>query len=205
MKKSSFLLFILVGALLCGCALKRQPVAGVFTNLEMALQNPDQVLVLRLERQQLKTVPEQVQGFRNLKELHLKRNALTTLPLWLADLQQLERLSLGRNQFYGFPKEVLQVKQLKHLSLAGNKIAEIPENITELAQLETLDLFDTHVETLPTAALQQMPQLREIDLRQTFVFKEKIGPYQTALPKVKFLTMPGCDCNTQKGRLKKGK
>jgi Leucine-rich repeat (LRR) protein len=197
-QRLSILLIILASF---GCGLQKPMPAGTFQNLAQAIKNPLAVEVLYLNNQKRKELPTEIRHFKNLKALHLKRNQLRTLPNWLAELPQLNYLDLGRNAFVGFPVMVLEFHQLQHLSLAGNKIGTVPEAIAQLKKLETLDLFDTYIEALPIAALQQLPNLKQIDVRQTLLFKDEIGPYEIALPQVEWLAMPGCDCNTPKRKL----
>lgn len=196
-----YLIVLWVVLMSTGCKLHQPLPAGAFQDLELAIKNPLAVEQLFLNNQKIKELPEEIRQMKNLKALHLKRNQLVVLPDWLPELIHLSHLDLGRNAFVGFPLMVLGCPQIRHLSLAGNKVGAVPPAIAQLKKLETLDLFDTYIDALPIAALQELPHLKQVDVRQTLLFKDAIGPYQAAMPQVVWLSMPGCDCNTPKRKL----
>jgi Leucine-rich repeat (LRR) protein len=151
-----------------------------------------------LSGKRLKNIPDFVFQKPDLKKLNLRRNKLSSLPSDLRKLTQLETLLLGKNKFTSFPQSILDLQNLKYLSLSGNRIENIPAGISAMKSLEVLDLFDTYVSSLPIDALKELPNLKEIDLRQSLLFDDKAVALKTALPHVKIKTMPGCDCNAQK-------
>jgi hypothetical protein len=168
-------------------------------------QNPapkpsDSPTTIDLSGKRLTSLPEFLWRQPGIKELNLRKNKLTDLPENFSALDQLEILNLSKNKFKAFPKALLKLQNLKELSLSGNKIYALPDEIRALQQLEKLDLFDTWIENLPIESLVQLPNLKEIDLRQTMLYDHKAVDLKKALPNVKIRTMPGCDCNAQKKR-----
>ncbi|MCH8556129.1 MAG: leucine-rich repeat domain-containing protein [Schleiferiaceae bacterium] len=195
------LFFILCLSFLCLGLSK--PDDGIFSSLEKALADPQSVKELRLKRKKLKSLPSEIDQFQHLKVLDVRKNQLTELPETLVNCAQLEVLLLGKNKFTKIPNVVFDCNNLQRLSLSSNKISHFPSEIQNLQQLAYLDFFDTYIEHLPIEALQKMPNLKELDLRRTFVFTPEAKAYNEVLPQLKIQSNPGCDCNNPKKKIKK--
>ena len=61
----------------------------IYTTLESALANPDDVYILKLPKIKAKEFPTEILQFKNLNVLDLSKNKLSELPDTLALLQQL--------------------------------------------------------------------------------------------------------------------
>jgi len=180
-----------------------KPDDGVYNSIEKALENPQLVKELRLKGKKMESLPIEVGNFSNLKILDLRRNRLTQLPASLANCENLEVLLLGKNKLTQIPNVVFACKKLKRLSVSSNKISHFPEEIRTLQHLSYLDFFDTYIENLPLESLQKMPNLKELDLRRTFIFTPEAKAYNEVLPHLKIQSNPGCDCNNPKKKIKK--
>ncbi len=77
-----------------------------YQDLTKALQNPLDVRVLDLSRQELKTLPIEIGQLKNLQKLYLDYNQLTTLPQEIGQLKNLKWLYLYSNQLATLPKEI---------------------------------------------------------------------------------------------------
>ena len=93
---------------------------------------------------QLTTLPMEIAGLKNLKELYLFDNQLTTLPKEIAGLKNLKELYLFENQLTTLPKEIAGLKNLKGLYLSNNQLRSLPKEITEIKLKIKLDEDYSH-------------------------------------------------------------
>ncbi|MEO0337946.1 MAG: leucine-rich repeat domain-containing protein [Bacteroidota bacterium] len=114
---------------------------------------------LFLDRQGLKSIPEEIRDYKNLKTLDLSHNGISDLPKWLSTLKNLEKLSLNFNQIIHLGEELVRLKKLRELNLSHN-------------QLTTVDF-----ENLP-------PSLSELDVSQNGLSKIKIKVKQSSLIRI---------------------
>lgn len=109
---------------------------------------------------QLKSLPDIINKFVNLKILDVSHNRLTSLPNvlnicpltsliakhnnltneslpkhFLSTKNTLRELNLSGNKLNFFPEQVLQLTSLKYLYLGGNNIINIPKDIWKLNRL----------------------------------------------------------------------
>ena len=92
--------------LLDSVTLSKQP---LFTNLSMAIKNPDKVYRLDLHKTKLKEIPKEIFTLTNLQELNLSKNKLTTIPKDIGKLKNLQVLNLSANDIDTVPPEIGQV------------------------------------------------------------------------------------------------
>ncbi|EMM95926.1 leucine rich repeat protein [Leptospira interrogans serovar Zanoni str. LT2156] len=111
-----------------------------YQDLTKALQNPLDVRVLDLSRQELKTLPIEIGQLKNLQRLYLNHNQLITLPEEIGQLQNLQRLYLMDNQLTILSKEIGQLQNLQVLNLSYNQLKTLPKEIEQLKNLQTLYL-----------------------------------------------------------------
>lgn len=89
------------------------------------------------------SIPEELGGLSNLKELGLAYNSLTgDIPSELGNLSELERLYLRDNRLTGnIPPELSNLSNLGSLYLDGNQFAgDIPSELGNLSDLERLHI-----------------------------------------------------------------
>lgn len=116
---------------------------GRFESLEVAFQNPEQVIELELwgADHHLKKLPRNISKFKNLKSIILRGNDLTTLPRSIRKLKFLEEISLGNNENLDVPtvcKILSKLPNLKELDLEKTGLKTIPEEMALLYSLKTL-------------------------------------------------------------------
>lgn len=94
---------------------------GVFTNLQDALGKPDEVQILRLANQNLKSLPEAVGEFRYLHTLEIQGNQISSLPASFSGLVNLKKLNISRNNFTELPAWLCLIPRVEEIddSLGG--------------------------------------------------------------------------------------
>jgi internalin A len=104
---------------------------------------------LRLDRNQLTSVPSEIGQLTELRELRLDRNQLTSLPPGIGQLTNLPVLWLDGNQLISLPPGIGQLTNLRELQLNGNQLASIPSEISRLKHLRELHLNANRLSTVP--------------------------------------------------------
>lgn len=129
--------------------------AKIFTSMEDALQDPENVTRLRLNARHLQQIPPQVLSFSNLRELYLQENQLTNLPdSFGLKLPKLEILDLRDNRLFVFPVQLLQLRNLQYLNLSENQIAFFPKDFAALQNLQILDIRGNRFAKIPPPVFQ---------------------------------------------------
>lgn len=165
----------------------------LFTSLEEALSVPaDSVFRLDLSRNHLRSIPEEVYRFKNLRYLDLSRNKLDSLSEDF-HFDHLEVLDLTKNEFSVFPRSICQNTSLKQLLMGKNHLNTIPDCIGDLVQLRVLDLWFNPIESLPDS-LVNLRLLKSLDLRGMSYSPEFQKKWSQLLPWVKIEFDMGCDC-----------
>lgn len=72
----------------------------------------------------LTEIPKEIQQFENLRVINLMGNVLKTIPKEFAKLDKLYRLFLSYNPLEDIPDEILEMKNLRVLHIIGTKIPE---------------------------------------------------------------------------------
>ncbi|XP_019639559.1 PREDICTED: leucine-rich repeat-containing protein 20-like isoform X3 [Branchiostoma belcheri] len=108
----------------------------------------------------LKLLPKRLPAqFPHLQELQLSRNQLQSLPAELQQLQQLQRLDISHNRFSIFPEAVFQLKALVSLNASNNAIVGV--DVGKLGGMESVADVDLQANPLAEAVhndLQQLPR-----------------------------------------------
>lgn len=104
----------------------------VYTNLEVAIENPEKVYYLDLSHQGLTEFPKELLQMKNLLVLDLSGNYISDLPKDLSKIQNLEELYLSYNLFPVFPQALFQLNNLKILEMSGNgtPVLDFMEGVT---------------------------------------------------------------------------
>lgn len=136
------------------------------------VDDPSQVYVLRLRGKRLKTVPPQVYGMSNLRELDLRGNRIRSLSDSIAMLTNLERLELSRNP-----------------------LDSLPPSMATMTKLKELVLWDTRVTTLPGEFARLDESLQVLDLRSCRLMLDEQQAIEKLLPSVKKLWDYACNCS----------
>lgn len=167
----------------------------VFTSLEEALKNPDQVYRLNLRKQKLKKVPSEIFKLKNLQELNISKNKLTEIPAGIENLPNLELLDASANELESLPAEIGQCTSLKRMILNRNNIQELPSTIGNLSALEYLDLWSNSIIEFPEAINKLSETLKVLDLRVINMNDERQEAIRALLPKTTIHFSRSCNCN----------
>jgi Leucine-rich repeat (LRR) protein len=165
----------------------------IYTSLESALHNPDDVYILRLPKSKLKEVPLEILQFKNLNILDLSKNKLSELPDTLAILQYLQEVDLGKNKFEVFPVVLTKLIHLKKLTLSQNMITAIPFDINQLKDLEVLDMWSNDLYVIPDS-ISDLKKLKLFDLRVIQFSETEKEHISKLLPNTKIEFSNSCNC-----------
>lgn len=184
-------LAIIVMFLICGAAMSQPD--KVYKSLK-DVKNPEDVYVLKLRYKRLKTIPQEVFSFVNLRELDLGCNFLDTIPPEIANLKHLEVLDLERNWLHYLPKEIGGLTSLVRLDLNRNPLQALPDEMSAMTNLERLVLWSTGVTELPLTFVALDSTLKLIDLRECYLTEEQMTAICELLPNVKKYWNLSCNC-----------
>lgn len=131
---------------------------------------------LRLNHNQLTSLPANIGNMTQLRRLNADYNQLTTIPETLGSLAHLFDLDLSNNQLNIIPETIGNLAQLRTLNLGNNELTYIPETIGRLKELTYLNLFNNPLQmnTNELRELLQIPYYRQVyygQLRVDFFFK----------------------------------
>lgn len=165
----------------------------IFTNLQEALKNPEQVYKLNLRKQKLKKIPNEINHFNNLVWLDVSKNKITYLDSTFNKLEQLKYLNVSKNGMQLIDHSLGNLSSLEYLIINQNNLKSLPKEIGQLKKLKYIDAWSNEFGDLPKE-LNDCENLKIIDLRVILFTeskqKELIGRY----PNIKLLMSPGCNC-----------
>jgi Leucine-rich repeat (LRR) protein len=94
-----------------------------FSNIEDAAKTPDKVLYLDLGLRKLKTFPQEILTFKNVKRLYLSVNYWASVPEEIGNLKDLEILDLSSNYYLNkLPDGLQNCTRLKELIVKDHKL-----------------------------------------------------------------------------------
>lgn len=166
--------------------------AYVYTSVEEAMKNPEDVFILRLKVKRGE-IPPQINDLPYLHILEMKRGKITSLPEDFKRLEYLISVDLTRNELESFPPVLLEMPQLEVLRMGKNPINRVPEEITRMTGLQVLDLWSTQVQQLPVV-IGEMQSLREVDLRMIEISQAEQDYLSELMPEVQFYFSVPCNC-----------
>ena len=117
------------------------------------------------QRNQIESLPTQFSAMKSLVSLNLSENKLSSLAN-LKGLSRLQKLVVKRNKISDIEKDVLiSWTSLSHLELDGNLLTEISSSIEALAKtLLVLNLSHNRIRTLPST-IGSLTSLQRLNLR----------------------------------------
>ncbi|WP_179336137.1 leucine-rich repeat domain-containing protein [Winogradskyella costae] len=124
----------------------------VFTELEVALENPNEVKILDLGGQNLKEIPNEISEFKNLRVLLLgwrPKKDLDSSTHKLAKnigggylhLDRKKGTVLDYNYIENLTPELLTLEKLEYLELDYNLIKSLPKELANLENLKQVSLY----------------------------------------------------------------
>ena len=165
----------------------------VYTSIEQALKNPDEVKYLSLKKGKLRKIPSQIYMFKNLEVLDLSKNKLTEIHDSIGYLTNLVEISLANNQLTTLPVQIGHLKNLKKLIACQNEIVLLPSSVGNLQNLELLDLWSNEIVELPEE-ISQLKQLKFLDMRGINLSNTQKENIKQLLPKTEIEFSHGCNC-----------
>ncbi len=122
-----------------------------------------QILILWLDENNIKTLPKEIGSLYNLTHLSLVDNQINFLPEEIEKLTKLIELDLSLNSLNTLPPEIKNLKKLSVLSLYKNHLTTLPSEIGNLTNLIALDLGENNITSLPSEILN-LNELLELNL-----------------------------------------
>jgi hypothetical protein len=104
--------------------------------------------VLRLDRNQLSSLPDEFLSLTSLKILFLGFNQFRIFPTILKEMNSLEMISFRDNHLTEIPEDHLP-HSLKWLILTNNHLSQLPASIGKLVKLRKLMLSNNELTSLP--------------------------------------------------------
>ncbi len=138
------------------------------TKLDSAIGRLTCLEVLRLNRNQLRTLPPEIGALTRLKVLHLDDNQLQTLPGEIGALTALEVVYLMDNQLDTLPSEIGALTRLKALYLDTNQLQTLPVEIGALTAVESYGALIVPVVDL-------LPRLVQLLVREVCQALRRVG------------------------------
>lgn len=115
---------------------------------------------LWLNRNQLMSLPAEIELLTELRELFLNRNQFTSLPPQIGKLQQLQKLDLNENQIASLSSEIGLLLQLQRLRLIKNRLTMLPPQLGLLTQLKELQVGYNQLTSIPV----EIGDLKQLEL-----------------------------------------
>lgn len=157
--------------------------------------NPEEVYKLNLRKKKLKSIPDEIFTFTNLRVLNLSKNRINEIPDEFNKLKKLEVLDLSDNKIEFLPSAIFSLTELRKLILNKNNIQIIPAGIAKLTKLEKLDLWGTQVVEFPKEIEKLNPTLKILDLRVIYMTNNQQDKISKLLPDVEIFFSKSCNCD----------
>ncbi len=184
-------IFVLI-LLLWSSAILAQDVK-MFTWEEALSANPGSVFGITFEKLKLKSLPDELERFHQLKYLNISKNKLTRLPSYIGEMKNLIHLNAERNQLDIFPIVVCRLESLRELIINRNSITELPSCIEYASKLEYIDIYDNPIIHLPES-LDNLNELKKIDFTGIRFSPKFQKSWMNRLPNVELIFDAPCDC-----------
>ncbi|XP_066548370.1 leucine-rich repeat-containing protein 39 [Amia ocellicauda] len=121
-------------------------------------------IILRIEKEEWKTLPSALLQLTHLQEWQLHRTGLQKIPRFIGEFNNLIVLDLSRNAITEIPKEIGLLTQLRELLVSYNRVRRVPEELGACESLEKLELaVNRDLCELPPQ-LSQLKNLYHLDL-----------------------------------------
>ncbi|XP_062411331.1 leucine-rich repeat-containing protein 39 [Sardina pilchardus] len=146
-------------------------------------------VILRIQKEEWKTLPAALVQLSEVHEWQLHRTGLQKIPHFIGSFQQLIVLDLSRNAITDIPKEIGKLTRLRELVVSYNRVSSIPEELGDCESLEKLELaMNRDLDELPEQ-LSNLKKLYHLDLSMN-KFTE-IPECVVNLPALEWLDMGG--------------
>ncbi|KAF0993089.1 hypothetical protein HZS_5604 [Henneguya salminicola] len=122
--------------------------------------------ILKVDFNQLKTLPDSICELNNLTDFYISGNSLSCFPEQFGKLKSLRCLHADYNVLCSLPDSICECKELSIFSLRDNWIEVLPTNIGNLSKLTVLDLSGNKLKFLPFS-VSKLKKIRAIWLSKT--------------------------------------
>jgi Leucine-rich repeat (LRR) protein len=165
-----------------------------FTDLKVALENPDRVIKLSLRKKKLREFPKDILRFKNLQYLDLSKNRIKELDDSIVELRNLQYLIVSSTGLERLPRDIGRMKNLRHLNVNQNEISMLPYSFGYLENLEVADLWSNNLDVFPET-LVNLKNLKVMDLRNILIPQEHQDRIQEMMPRALIHFSPPCNCS----------
>jgi Leucine-rich repeat (LRR) protein len=166
----------------------------IYTSINDAMKNPDEVYRLHLRKKRLEAFPEEIFQMKNLKELVLSKNRIKSIPAKIDELKYLEVLDCSNNQIATISDAIGHLENLTHLILNRNFISYLPASMGDLKKIEYIDLWSNTIVELPAEMAKLKNILKELDLRVIYMSEIHQNNMKELLPNTKIHFSRTCNC-----------
>ena len=152
------------------------PPEQVYTDLQEAFKNPDNVCKLDLSNQELGALPNEIYVFKNLAILNANNNRLAVLTPYVGYLTKMTTLDLSHNQLTDLPSQIGHLKEMRHLDLNDNQLSAFVAMAAYMNKLESLNLENNKIQIVD-GSIGLVTELTELNLRGNILttIAEQIG------------------------------
>lgn len=165
----------------------------MYTDLDKALANANEVFRLDLSKKKLKEIPSEVYSFTNLQELILNKNKIDSIPADISKLENLQILRISANKLKSIPTPIYELKNLIVLELSDMNVIGIPDRISELQNLQELILWGNIIGEY-SGELANLPDLKVLDLLHNEMSVAEQEFLKSILSEVTLHLSDPCDC-----------
>ncbi|XP_056894371.1 leucine-rich repeat-containing protein 39 isoform X1 [Takifugu flavidus] len=157
--------------------------------LKEKLQSEEGRLILRIEQEDWKSLPDCLVQLPHVQEWQIHRTGLQTIPSFISRFQNLLVLDLSRNGISNIPRQIGELPQLKELLLSYNRIQLVPEELGCCQSLERLELaMNRNLDQLPNQ-LRNLKKLQHLDLSMNNF--TRVPDCVVGMPMLEWLDMGG--------------
>jgi len=134
------------------------------------------LVVLDVESNQLKTLPNSIGCLTKLKILNVSSNLLESLPKTIENCMSLEEITANFNKLTNLPETMgFELMNLKKLPVNSNKISFLPYSTSHMTFLRYLDAHLNCLQSLPEG-LENLIRLETLNVSQNFQHLNSIPP-----------------------------
>lgn len=146
-----------------------QVVIGVNQFQEICKSNQfHKITHINLDGWDLKTIPDRIFEFQNLRGLSLGFNRLPRIPDKISSLKSLKSIYFDYNYLSTLPDVIGELSSLKELGIAHNNISTLPNSLKNLKNLKHVYIRGTGIKEAPTF----LKNLKYDGLTQTLSYKK---------------------------------
>lgn len=157
-----------------------------FTKLTSEIFEAPQLILLQLNKNSLKALPEIKASKSKLKVLDLTSNVLDSLPESVSRLSDLEELILAKNQFRTLPTSIAALNKLVRLDVSHNQLTELPAHFSQVGKIREIICYNNQI-THVADEIANLKQLQVLDLRFNPIAESRLQWIREKMPDTKVI------------------